>query len=298
MRFLGSTALLTAVAVLAVAGVGATSGHSAAATPRLQPFGSCGALLGYVKAQTTPLVGPYGFGGSAVARGATPSAAGAVAGGTPTAGVDYSGHQRSGAGRRRARHREDERHDVVRGGGRLARTRSTSPAASRSCSTRSSSTAAGATSSCSQATGCSCSRAAATGSTPLPAAAAIVRPYSPAQVGHLRDRRLQPEVPAPRADAHARRLLCRRTPRRRCRTNRRLLAGADGPLPFKQPTDSTDAALAAARDQNRASSGRRAWGPGCRRTRSDAQDGRRRPSDRSSSAGTSSARKPSPGSGC
>ena len=61
-------------------------------------------------------------------------------------------------------------------------------------------------------------------------------------------------------------------------------------LPFEQPTESTDAALATARDHNRAvvqSSGVGSWLP---TYTSSARAGRRRPRGRSSSAGTSTAR--------
>jgi len=96
-------ALVPAVVALAAAMLGGTAGQSApgreaAATKasRLVPFRSCGDLLGYVKTQALPLVGPYGFGGFSAVRGglppsATPAAGTARAGATPTEGVDYSG---------------------------------------------------------------------------------------------------------------------------------------------------------------------------------------------------------------
>jgi uncharacterized secreted protein with C-terminal beta-propeller domain len=43
-----------------------TTAASGRKSPRLQPFGSCGALLAYVKKNATPLVGPYGLGGGLV----------------------------------------------------------------------------------------------------------------------------------------------------------------------------------------------------------------------------------------
>ncbi len=103
MRHSKRIALVPVGILLAVAGVGGSAGHSAidrtAATgtanaSRLVPFRSCGDLLGYVKSQAVPLVGPWGFGGSA--RGALPpgvvTATGAArTAGSPTEGVDYSG---------------------------------------------------------------------------------------------------------------------------------------------------------------------------------------------------------------
>src|SRR5512142_1975649 len=99
MRLWTRIALVPAAAVLAAAGVGGTAAHAAAApkAPRLVPFRSCGDLLGYVKSQAVPLVGPWGFGGSALARGvvppgvAVPAAGSKAVGATPAEGVDYSG---------------------------------------------------------------------------------------------------------------------------------------------------------------------------------------------------------------
>ncbi|MDP9286382.1 MAG: beta-propeller domain-containing protein [Actinomycetota bacterium] len=94
-------ALVPAAVVLAGAGLGGTAGHSAsgrtgaaaaAKASRLVPFRSCGDLLGYVKSQAVPLVGPWGFGGSSFARGGMPPGVAIPAvGATPTKGVDYSG---------------------------------------------------------------------------------------------------------------------------------------------------------------------------------------------------------------
>ena len=107
MRLLRRIALVPAAAVLVVAGLGGTVPHSAAGSDstaaaakasRLVAFRSCGDLLGYVKSQAAPLVGPYGFGRSPLIRGgalppgvATPAAAAKAADTTPTQGVDYSG---------------------------------------------------------------------------------------------------------------------------------------------------------------------------------------------------------------
>ena len=104
MKLTRRLALIPAAVALVGAGVGGTAGQSApsqhataaAKAPRLVPFRSCGALLGYVKSQASPLVGPWGFGGTS-ARGAlppgvaTPEAAARTAGTAPTEGVDYSG---------------------------------------------------------------------------------------------------------------------------------------------------------------------------------------------------------------
>ena len=101
-----------AVLVLAPAGLGGTAGDAAAgrtgataaADSRLVPFRSCGDLLGYVKSQATPLVGPWGFGASAGRGGLPPgvmapvAAAGARIDATPTEGVDYSGTNRQEQG--------------------------------------------------------------------------------------------------------------------------------------------------------------------------------------------------------
>ncbi len=98
-------ALVAASVVLFAAGLSGAAGRAApgrtgaspaAQAARLVPFRSCGDLLGYVKAQAAPLVGPFGLGGS-VAPGALPPgvavpAAGATpVGAGPTEGVDYSG---------------------------------------------------------------------------------------------------------------------------------------------------------------------------------------------------------------
>jgi uncharacterized secreted protein with C-terminal beta-propeller domain len=60
------------------------------------PFRSCGDLLGYVRSQASPLVGPWGFGGASLTRKGLPPgvavpAAGAAVDAAPTEGVDYSG---------------------------------------------------------------------------------------------------------------------------------------------------------------------------------------------------------------
>ena len=100
--------------------------------------------------------------------------------------------------------------------------------------------------------------------TPRPAATAIAMPYLPGDVGALRDRRLEPEGVAARADAHAGRGLCRRAPRRRRSHESSSPSQLPSTLPFEQPTESTDGALATARAHNRAvvqSSRLRSWLP-------------------------------------
>jgi uncharacterized secreted protein with C-terminal beta-propeller domain len=91
---------------LVVAGMGGTAGHSAAGSDsrtaaakasRLVAFRSCGDLLGYVKSQAAPLVSPWGFGRSPLVRGGLPpgvvtaASAAKAADTTPTQGIDYSG---------------------------------------------------------------------------------------------------------------------------------------------------------------------------------------------------------------
>jgi uncharacterized secreted protein with C-terminal beta-propeller domain len=106
MRLGRRIALVPAAAVLVVVGLGGTAGHSAAGSDstaaaakasRLVAFRSCGDLLGYVKSQATPLVSPWGFGRSSLVRGglppgvATPAVAAKAADSTPMQGIDYSG---------------------------------------------------------------------------------------------------------------------------------------------------------------------------------------------------------------
>ena len=253
MRFWRGTALLPAAAVLVVAGVGGTSGHSAVSKVRLQPFGSCGAMLGYVKSQATPLVGPWGFGGSTVARGGAPVpgvAAGAATGATPTAGVDYSATNVQEQG-------VDEPDFVKTNGTTLF-------------------AVAGGWLNAVDVTG---SRPKLLDSLqldngwshelllagnrllvlsrggywlePQPATAAIARPYSPAQsvLSEI-------DVSNPKALRLVRTLTLDGSyvDARLVGSTARIVVSSQVPtaLPFKQPTDSTTAALASARDQNRA----------------------------------------------
>ncbi len=103
LRLWRRIALVPAAAVLVVAGLGGTAGRSsagsdsAASASRLVAFRSCGDLLGYVKSQAAPLVSPWGFGRSPLVRGGlppgvvTPATAAKTADTTPTQGIDYSG---------------------------------------------------------------------------------------------------------------------------------------------------------------------------------------------------------------
>ena len=85
MRTLKPIVLLATLAfVLLASGASGSSGADSVAAKgsRLQAFGSCGELLGYVKRHTTPLVGPYGLGGGLVK---------AMPVGAPTAARDAGG---------------------------------------------------------------------------------------------------------------------------------------------------------------------------------------------------------------
>ena len=82
--------LAAALAVLVTATAGsatrADTAGAAATQPRLAAFGSCGQLLGYAKAQASRFVGPYGLGGGPAGIAATETRAAA-----PVQGVDFSG---------------------------------------------------------------------------------------------------------------------------------------------------------------------------------------------------------------
>jgi uncharacterized secreted protein with C-terminal beta-propeller domain len=94
MNFGRRVALLAALAVVAAAAVGGTTARSApeaSGKTKLTAFGTCGQLLGYAKGQAKRFVGPYGLGAGVrtdVMPAATPEAAGRAA---PKQGVDYSG---------------------------------------------------------------------------------------------------------------------------------------------------------------------------------------------------------------
>ncbi len=93
MKLARRIALIVVAAAAAVALAG-TSARSApqAAKPKLTSFGTCGQLLGYAKGQAKRFVGPYGFGAFAqpVATEALPPVARAAAP-APVQGVDFSG---------------------------------------------------------------------------------------------------------------------------------------------------------------------------------------------------------------
>ena len=91
MDFSRRAAFLAALALLVAAALGGTAdrsaAESAAKTPRLAAFGSCGQLLGYAKSNASRLVGPYGLGGLNQDAIAETTRAAAPA----KQGVDYSG---------------------------------------------------------------------------------------------------------------------------------------------------------------------------------------------------------------
>ena len=80
-------ALAAALAVFTATALGSTTTRAdTAATPtRLAAFGSCGQLLGYAKAQAKRFVGPYGLGGASGPIAVDTRAA------APEQGVDFSG---------------------------------------------------------------------------------------------------------------------------------------------------------------------------------------------------------------
>ncbi|TML89583.1 MAG: benzoate transporter [Actinobacteria bacterium] len=88
MRFARCAALLAALAMLLA---GATAEGATAKQGRLVAFRSCGELLAYAKSQATRFVGPWGL-GNGLAVGMTPPVAGApTRDASPQQGVDYSG---------------------------------------------------------------------------------------------------------------------------------------------------------------------------------------------------------------
>src|ERR671911_113277 len=82
VAFLSALALLTAAALV---GTADRSGAGTAKAPRLAAFGSCGQLLAYAKANASRFVGPYGLGSPIAIETATRADAPAKQ------GVDYSG---------------------------------------------------------------------------------------------------------------------------------------------------------------------------------------------------------------
>ena len=98
MDFRKRVALAAALAILAATALGATTDRSAAETARegaatkagrLVSFGSCPDLLRYAKSQATRFVGPYGLGGQPGV--VSDAAAGAREASPPKQGVDFSG---------------------------------------------------------------------------------------------------------------------------------------------------------------------------------------------------------------
>jgi uncharacterized secreted protein with C-terminal beta-propeller domain len=246
---------------------GRTGASAAAGAARLVPFRSCGDLLGYVKAQAAPLVGPWGLGGSSApgvmppgvavpAAGATPVGAG------PTEGVDYSGTNVQEQG-------VDEP-DLVKTNG----TTLFAVAGNRLNAVDVTGTRPRLLDSLTLDSGWSHELLLAGDRllvlsrggywvTPLPAAAAIPLPYFPAHsvlseidVSNPKALRLVRTLTLDGAYVDARLV----------GTAARIVVSSQVPsvLPFERPTDSTPAALAAAREQNRAvlqASGLGAWLP-------------------------------------
>jgi len=96
MSFGRRVALLAALAVVLAAAAGGTTARSApdaSGKTRLAAFGTCGQLLGYAKGQAKRFVGPYGFGGGVRTDVLPPTAAEPAAGraAAPKQGVDFSG---------------------------------------------------------------------------------------------------------------------------------------------------------------------------------------------------------------
>src|SRR6266851_6216018 len=269
-------ALVTAAVVLAAATAGGTAGHAAPAlagttaavkASQLVPFRSCGDLLGYVKSQASPLVGPWGFGG-AFARGglppgvATPTAAAKTDGATTTEGVDSSGTNVQEQG-------VDEP-DLVKtngttlfavAGGRLNAVDATEPRPRLLDSLR----LDGGWSHELLLAGDRLLVLSRGGYwlTPRPAATAIAMPYFPAtsvlseiDVSNPKALRLVRTLTLDGAYVDARLV----------GATARIVVSSQVPttLPFEQPTDSTATSLAMSRDHNRAvveSSGLRSWLP-------------------------------------
>jgi uncharacterized secreted protein with C-terminal beta-propeller domain len=276
-------ALVPAVVVLAAAGLGETAGHAApghtgaaaAAKPsRLVPFRSCGDLLGYVKSQAAPLVGPWGFGGASFAKGglppgvAAPAAGATPAGATPAVGVDYSGTnvqeqgvdepdlvKTNGTTLFAVAGNQLNAVDVTENRPRLLDTLGLDGGWSHELLL----------------VGDRLLVLSRGGYwlTPLPAAAAIAMPYFPAKsvlseidVSNPKALRLVRTLTLDGAYVDARLI----------GSTARIVVSSQVPttLPFEQPTESTDAALATARGHNRAvvqSSGLSSWLPTYRITR-------------------------------
>jgi uncharacterized secreted protein with C-terminal beta-propeller domain len=271
MRLTRRIALVPAAVVLA-AGLGGTAGHSApgytgaagaAKASGLVPFRSCGDLLGYVKSQATPLVSPWGFGGASFARGGVPTGVAVpAADATPSEGVDYSGTNVQEQG-------VDEP-DLVKTNG----TTLFAVAGDRLNAVDVTETRPRLLDSLKLDGGWSHELLLAGDRllvlsrggywmTPRPAATAIAMPYLPAKsvlseidVSNPKALRLVRTLTLDGAYVDARLV----------GATARIVVSSQVPttLPFEQPTESTDAALATARDHNRAvvrSSGLSSWLP-------------------------------------
>ncbi len=273
MRLTKRIALVAAVVVLAAAGLGGTAGHSApgrtgaaaaAEASRLVPFHSCGDLLGYVKSQAAPLVGPVGLRRRTRSPevACPPASPSRRAGATPTEGVDYSGTNVQEQG-------VDEP-DLVKTNGRTL----FAVAGGELNAVDVTETRPRLLDSLKLDGGWSHELLLAGNRllvlsrggywvTPLPAAAAIAMPYFPAKsvlseidVSNPKALRLVRTLTLDGAYVDARLV----------GATARIVVSSQVPttLPFEQPTESTDAALATARDHNRAvvqSSGLSSWLP-------------------------------------
>ena len=234
-------ALITVAVALASAGLVGTVGNSASgrvattsAHPAgLVPFRSCGDLLGYVKSQAVPLVGAWGL--RRLARARPVAARRRRPGGRiredgrrhrADRGRRLLRHERPGAGRRRARLRQDERQDPVRGRRQPAergRRHELTPEAARLAEARHRLEPRAPARRRPPARALARRLLADAAARPDCARAAVLSRH----VSHLGDRHLEPEGAAGRQHAHAQRRLRRRAPRRLERAHRRLLAGAD-----------------------------------------------------------------------
>jgi uncharacterized secreted protein with C-terminal beta-propeller domain len=91
MRLTRRLAYRSALVVVATGALATSSASQAAQPSRLVAFQSCGDLLGYVKAQATRFVGPFGLGVAGKAAPAPGVVAAPARGAAPQQGVDYSG---------------------------------------------------------------------------------------------------------------------------------------------------------------------------------------------------------------
>ena len=99
--------------IAALVGTADRSAAETAKTPRLAAFGSCGQLLAYAKSNASRFVGPYGLGWPFPWRDRDDDARRRCR--CAQAGRRLLRHERAGGGRRRARHRQDGRQHALRG---------------------------------------------------------------------------------------------------------------------------------------------------------------------------------------